>query len=76
MHYQLAPHEETKLVRCTRGRMYDVALDLRPGSPTRGRWVAAELSPDNHRALYNPHGCAHGFLTLEDETEVLYQNRR
>ena len=73
MHYQRAPHEETKLVRCTTGRMYDVALDLRPESATCGRWVAAELSSDNHRALYIPRGCAHGFLTLEDDTEVLYQ---
>lgn len=73
MHYQIAPHAEAKLVRCTRGSLFDVALDLRPGSPTFGRWAAAELTADNRRAFYIPEGCAHGFLTLEDNTEVFYQ---
>ena len=73
MHYQAAPHEEAKLVRCVRGAMFDVALDLRPGSATFKQWVGVELSPDNGRALYVPEGCAHGFQTLADDTEVLYQ---
>lgn len=73
MHYQPAPHGETKLVRVTRGRAFDVALDLRPGSPTHRRWVAAELSADNRAALFIPEGVAHGFLTLEPDTDVLYQ---
>src|SRR6516225_3201660 len=60
MHYQAAPHQEAKLVRCTRGALYDVALDLRPGSPTFRRWVGVELSADNRRMLYVPEGCAHG----------------
>lgn len=73
MHYQAPPHEEAKLVRCTRGSMYDVALDLRPGSATFRQWVAVELTAENGRALYIPAGCAHGFQTLADNTEVLYQ---
>jgi len=73
MHFQLAPHGEAKLVRCNRGRMLDVAVDLRPGSPTNLGWTSAELSPDNLRSLYLPEGFAHGFLTLEDATEVSYQ---
>ncbi len=73
MHMQLAPHEEAKVVRCTRGAMFDVALDLRPGSPTFGKWVGVELTADNGRALYVPEGCAHGFQTLADNTEVYYQ---
>jgi dTDP-4-dehydrorhamnose 3,5-epimerase len=73
MHYQIAPHEEAKLVRCTRGAIYDVIIDLRPGSPTFTQWVAAELSATNHRMMYVPEGFAHGFQTLEDETEVFYQ---
>lgn len=73
LHYQVAPHEETKLVRCTRGSVYDVAVDLRPESPTRFRWVAVELTAENRLALYLPAGCAHGYLTLEDDTEVAYQ---
>lgn len=73
MHYQAAPHAETKLVRCTRGRVFDVALDLRPRSPTYLLWTAAELTADNHEALYIPAGCAHGFITLEDECELFYQ---
>jgi len=73
MHYQTAPHEEAKLVRCIRGAIYDVIIDLRPGSPTFKRWVAAELTANNMRMLYMPKGFAHGFQTLQDDTEVLYQ---
>ena len=73
MHYQPAPVAETKLVRAVRGRMFDVALDLRPGSPTFRQWVGEELSADNARALFIPPGVAHGFLTLEPDTDVLYQ---
>jgi dTDP-4-dehydrorhamnose 3,5-epimerase len=73
MHYQAAPHREAKVVRCVSGAIHDVVVDLREGSPTRFRSVAVHLSADNRRALYVPPGCAHGFLTLEDETEVLYQ---
>jgi len=73
MHFQAAPHAEAKLVRVTRGRVFDVALDLRPDSPTHKQWVAEELSADNLMALYIPEGVAHGFLTLEADTDVLYQ---
>lgn len=73
LHYQAAPHEEAKLVRATMGSVYDVALDLRPASPTFGAHTAAVLSAENRRMLYLPEGCAHGFLTLEDDTEVAYQ---
>lgn len=73
MHYRPSPYAETKLVRVVRGRIFDVALDLREGSPTHGRWVSAELSADNARALFIPEGVAHGFLTLEPDTDVLYQ---
>jgi dTDP-4-dehydrorhamnose 3,5-epimerase len=73
LHYQAAPFAEAKLVRCTKGAIYDVIVDLRPGSPTRGRHVGVELTAANHRALYVPEGFAHGLLTLADDTEVLYQ---
>lgn len=73
LHFQKAPHAETKLVRCVRGRIFDVAVDLRPQSPTHRRWTAAELSGDNARALFVPEGVAHGFLTLEPNSDVLYQ---
>jgi len=73
MHHQPAPHAEVKLVRCVRGRIFDVALDLRSDSPTHRRWTAAELSADNARALLIPKGVAHGFLTLEADSDVLYQ---
>lgn len=73
LHYQPAPKAETKLVRVVRGRIFDVAVDLRPDSPTHRRWTAAELSARTGRALLIPEGVAHGFLTLEDETDVLYQ---
>ena len=73
MHYQAAPHEEVKLIRCTRGAVHDVIVDLRPGSPSYGNHVAVVLSAENRRSLYVPKGFAHGFLTLEDDTEVFYQ---
>jgi len=73
MHYQVAPFAETKLVRCTRGSIFDVALDLRPDSPTYRNWTAAILTAENHHMLSIPEGCAHGFLTLEDNCEVFYQ---
>lgn len=72
LHYQEAPHAEVKVVRCTRGAVYDVVVDLRPGSPTHCRWMAAELTAQNGRMLYAPEGCAHGYLTLTDDTELLY----
>jgi dTDP-4-dehydrorhamnose 3,5-epimerase len=73
MHYQAAPHEEAKLVRCTSGAIFDVALDLRPSSASFKGWFGVELTAENRRALYVPEGCAHGFLTLTDDSEVLYQ---
>jgi|SRR5882724_33566 len=73
MHYQQMPHEEAKLVRCTRGAMFDVAVDLRSESATRYQWVAAELTADNRRMLYIPEGFAHGYQTLVDGTEIFYQ---
>jgi dTDP-4-dehydrorhamnose 3,5-epimerase len=73
MHYQAKPHEEARLVRCTRGRIYDVILDLRGESPSFKQWVAVELTAENRRMLYIPEGFAHGFQTLENETEVFYQ---
>jgi dTDP-4-dehydrorhamnose 3,5-epimerase len=72
MHYQLAPRAETKLVRCIRGALFDVALDLRPGSPTFGKSFGAELSAENRRMMYVPKGFAHGFITLADDTEAFY----
>jgi dTDP-4-dehydrorhamnose 3,5-epimerase len=73
MHFQRAPHEEAKSVRCTRGAIYDVVLDLRPDSQSYKRWAAVELSADNRRMLYVPEGCAHGYQTLVDDTETLYE---
>jgi dTDP-4-dehydrorhamnose 3,5-epimerase len=73
MHYAVAPSEESKVVRCAAGAIHDVIIDLRPGSPTQGQWIAAELTGENGRALYVPSGFAHGFLTLVDDTDVLYQ---
>ena len=73
MHFQRAPHAQAKLVRCTRGAIYDVALDLRRDSPTFRRWFSAELTADNRTMLYVPAGVAHGFQTLVDDTEVYYQ---
>ncbi len=76
LHFQSEPSAEGKLVRVVRGSVFDVVVDLRPGSPTYRRWTAAMLSADNGEALLVPRGCAHGFLTLEDETDVLYQMDR
>ena len=73
MHFQAARHAETKLVRVTRGRAFDVCVDLRPDSPTHRRWVGVELDAASARAVLIPEGIAHGFLTLEDDTDVLYQ---
>lgn len=73
MHYEAPPHEEAKLVRVTRGRIFDVAVDLRPESPTFRQWTGTELSAYNGRALLIGKGMAHGFITLEDDTDVLYQ---
>jgi dTDP-4-dehydrorhamnose 3,5-epimerase len=72
MHYQLAPKAETKLVRCIRGSLFDVIIDLRVGSQTFGKSFGAELSAENRRMMYVPKGFAHGFLTLADETETIY----
>lgn len=76
MHYQASPEPEAKLVRCTRGRIYDVVLDLRPDSPAFLRHVGVMLSAQNRRSVWVPEGCAHGFLTLEPESEVFYQMSR
>jgi len=73
LHYQDPPYSEAKLVRCTRGQIYDVAVDLRSDSPTFRQWVSVLLTAENRRMLYIPEGCAHGFLTMEDDTEVFYQ---
>jgi dTDP-4-dehydrorhamnose 3,5-epimerase len=72
MHFQAEPHGEAKLVRCTAGAIFDVIVDLRPGSPTRARWYGARLDASNRSALYIPRGVAHGFQTLEPDSEVLY----
>jgi len=73
MHYQADPHGEVKLVRCTKGAIVDVIIDVRPDSPTYKQHFSIELNADNHRMLYIPEGFAHGFQTLEDNTEVFYQ---
>jgi dTDP-4-dehydrorhamnose 3,5-epimerase len=72
MHYQLAPYEEAKLVRCTLGAIYDVIVDLRPDSPTHKQWIGEELTAENHKMLYIPEGFAHGYQTLVDNTEISY----
>ena len=72
LHYQAPPHEEAKLVRCTAGAVFDVIVDIRPGSPTFKRWLGIDLSAQNHKMLYIAEGFAHGFQTLLDNTEVLY----
>jgi len=72
LHYQAAPYEEAKVVRCTRGAIFDVIVDVRPQSPTYRQWIGVELTEDNYRMLYVPEGCAHGFLVLRDNTEVIY----
>ncbi len=73
MHYQKDPFSEKKLVRCTRGRIYDVILDLRKNSPSYLQWDALELSADNRKSFFMPEGVAHGFQTLEDDSEIFYQ---
>lgn len=72
MHYQTSPHAEVKIVRCLRGSVFDVVVDLRPDSPTFRRWSGLTLSAKSGRAMYVPKGCAHGYLTLEDESELMY----
>jgi dTDP-4-dehydrorhamnose 3,5-epimerase len=76
MHFQLAPHAEVKIAHCPRGAVFDVALDLRKDSPTYLRWHGEILSGDNFRALYIPEGCAHGYLTLEDDSVLTYFTSR
>lgn len=73
MHFQTSPHQETKLVRCTRGSIYDVIIDIRPDSPTYKQWFGVELSAQNHSMLFVPRDFAHGFITLEDDCEVMYE---
>lgn len=73
LHYQAPPHAQAKLVRCGRGAVWDVAVDVRPGSPTYGQWVGAELSAENGRQLYIPEGFLHGFSTLTEDAELLYK---
>lgn len=73
MHYQAKPHEEAKLVRVTRGAIFDVAVDTRQGSGTYGRWTGHTLTSENRHGLWIPEGCAHGFITLEENTEIIYQ---
>lgn len=73
LHFQAVPHAEAKTVRCMAGAIFDVAVDLRDGSPTRLRWVGVELSASNRRSLFVPEGCAHGYVTLTDGAEVQYQ---
>jgi dTDP-4-dehydrorhamnose 3,5-epimerase len=76
MHHQVAPNEEVKLVRCTAGAIYDVIIDLRPASATFKEWLAVELTAENRKMLYIPEGFSHGFMTLQDDTEVFYQMSR
>jgi dTDP-4-dehydrorhamnose 3,5-epimerase len=73
LHYQAAPHTETKIVRCTAGAAFDVLVDIRRGSPTFGRWHGETISAENRTLLYIPAGCAHGFQTLQDATELYYE---
>ena len=73
MHYQIAPFQESKLIRCTRGAIYDVIIDLRPESPTYKEWIGVELTADNYTLFFVPEDFAHGFITLMDDTEITYQ---
>jgi len=72
LHYQVNPYQETKFLRCTRGRIFDIIIDLRPDSPTFMQWIGNELSSDNYKMVYVPENFAHGILTLEDNSEVYY----
>lgn len=72
LHFQIAPYQECKMIRCTRGAVYDMIVDIRPESPTFLKWFATELTEGNHKALYSPEGFAQGFITLEDDTEITY----
>lgn len=74
LHFQVAPHAEAKLVRCTRGAVFDVAVDLRAGSPTFRQWFGTDLDAESGRMLYIPEGCAHGYMTLEPNTDLAYQS--
>lgn len=76
LHYQVAPHQECKTIRCTKGAVFDVIVDLRPSSPTFLQWFGTELSEDNHRALYSPEGFAQGFITLVPDAEITYLTTR
>ncbi len=76
MHFQLAPHAEVKIVRCVRGALYDVIVDLRPASPTFMKWYGIELRADTGQMLYAPEGTAHGYLTLADDTELVYMTSK
>jgi len=73
LHFQIPPYAEAKLVRCTKGAIYDVVLDLRPQSPTYRQWIGVTLTAANRAMVYIPEGCGHGFITLEDQSEVFYQ---
>ena len=72
LHYQISPYEGAKLIRCTKGKILDITLDLRPNSKTFKKWISVELSADNYKLNYVPEGCAHGYHTLEDNSEVFY----
>jgi dTDP-4-dehydrorhamnose 3,5-epimerase len=72
LHYQASPHEEGKLIHCTVGAVYDVIVDLRAGSPSRGRWIGVDLTADNQRVVYAPPGCAHGYVSITDHAALLY----
>src|SRR5688500_17780012 len=76
LHFQVAPHTEVKVIRCTRGAIYNVIVDLRPNSPTRAQWFGVELNEENGKILYVPEGCAQGYLTLQDNTEINYHTSR
>jgi len=72
LHFQIAPYQECKMIRCTRGAIFDMIVDLRPDSPTFKQWVGEELTEDNHKALYSPRGFAQGFITLKEDSEITY----
>lgn len=76
MHYQLSPHAEAKFIRCTKGAIYDVVIDLREGSATEGKWFGAELTPESGTMLYAPEGTAHGYQTLLDDSEMYYMTTK